>query len=284
MAKAKSSAKSAPKKSTKKTEHSRKIQALSARITLLLFVCLIALTIGTLLYQKSLPASEAKKLQSSVITFSDLAEEDKKDSEFSAALQYLTSTKVMKGYDDGTFKPTQSVNRAEFLKMLTVSQGGAVVPLDEPCFKDTPMEAWFAPYVCFAKNAGWISGYKDGTAKPGNTIMISEALKILITAKQWNLDDAKSKKLPKGLDSKAWFAPYVKVALQKGLWKEKDFDPGKLLNRKEIALMLFRAILVDEMKVETYSTAQIADLFSNAGIALSTGPTTPPEPPAKAKK
>lgn len=280
MAKAKS-----PQKKSSKNTHNKKAQSLSAKITLILFVCLLALTVGTLLYQKSLPASEAKKLQSSVITFSDLTEEDKKDSEFSAALQYLTAKKVMKGYDDGTFKAMQPVNRAEFLKMLAVSQNAIIAPVTEPCFKDTPADSWFSPYICHAKAAGWIVGYKDGTAKPGNTIMISEVLKILITVKEWNLDDAKDQKLPKGLDSKAWYAPYVKVAIKKGLVKDPDhLDPGKLLNRKEVALLLFRAILVDEMKVEIYSSSQIGDLFGKAGIALSSGPVSPEPPKAKVKK
>jgi hypothetical protein len=113
--------------------------------------------------------------------------------------------------------------------------------------------------------------------------MMSEVLKILITAEEWNLDDAKEEKLPKGLDNKAWFAPYMKVAIKKGLVKDSDSDPGKLLNRKEVALLLFRAVLVDEMKVETYSSSQIADLFGKEGIALSSPPVSPEPPKAKKK-
>lgn len=41
--------------------------------------------------------------------------------------------------------------------------------LYENCFEDVEDE-WFAPYVCYAKEKGWVTGYPDGTFKPENNV------------------------------------------------------------------------------------------------------------------
>ena len=123
--------------------------------------------------------------------------------------------------------------------------------------------------MCYAKDAGWIIGYKDGTSRPGKMIMSSEAMKILITAKEWDRSGGNTQKMPKGLNSKSWFAPYLKLAIVKGNSKDPDYNPGKLLNRKEFAILLFRTMLVDEMKVAKYDQKFIPDFLNLVGITVN---------------
>ncbi len=59
---------------------------------------------------------------------------------------------IVRGYPDMTFKPANTVNRAEFLKMLLVSMGfdlPARVTAD--VYKDVKKDSWYAVYVQFAK-------------------------------------------------------------------------------------------------------------------------------------
>jgi len=61
---------------------------------------------------------------------------------------------IVEGYPDGTFKPSQSVSRVEFLKMLLIAadRSGTMdvnidpVVTDLP-FRDTDSLAWYAPYL-----------------------------------------------------------------------------------------------------------------------------------------
>lgn len=64
---------------------------------------------------------------------------------------------VAAGYPDGTFKPANTVNKAEFYKLLFIGMGVDVNPnLDGTSFSDVSVDDWFAPYVEKAKELGII--------------------------------------------------------------------------------------------------------------------------------
>lgn len=98
---------------------------------------------------------------------------------YATAIEALRSRGIIEGYSDGTFKPSATVNRAEFLKIILESRGGSFT--GDRCFPDVRDE-WFAPYVCTAKEEGIIAGYPDGLFKPEQTINFVEAAKILSLA------------------------------------------------------------------------------------------------------
>lgn len=64
---------------------------------------------------------------------------------------YAKSHGIVEGYPDGFFRPAQEVNKAEALKMLGGLQAWELAsPVSMP-FEDVAADAWFAPYVMFAK-------------------------------------------------------------------------------------------------------------------------------------
>ena len=72
------------------------------------------------------------------------------------ALAYLKSFGIIKGYDNGTFRPDENMNRASFIKMLTGAFRMYPHKLHyNNCYSDV-LHQWFAPYVCLAKAHGWI--------------------------------------------------------------------------------------------------------------------------------
>lgn len=98
--------------------------------------------------------------------------------EYSAAINYVQSEGIVSGYPDGTFKPGNTINRAEFTKIVVEAIAGSSYGTGSGCFSDVSSE-WFAPYVCYAKAEGIIGGYPDGSFKPGNSINFVEAAKII---------------------------------------------------------------------------------------------------------
>lgn len=68
------------------------------------------------------------------------------------AIIYVQSRGIVSGYPDGSFRPNQTINRAEFVKILVGANESAL--LVENIDKDTPMsfpdvrpEHWFYQYV-----------------------------------------------------------------------------------------------------------------------------------------
>lgn len=123
---------------------------------------------------------------------------------------FLKNNNIMNGYGDGTFKPLNPMNRAEFMKTLTTAEG--VTYLNTPnlqnCFKDVTNQ-WFAPSVCYAKQQGWIKGYSDNTFRPNNNINRAEALKIFVNVFDVPTVQEPPKPELEDFSKNQWYAPYV---------------------------------------------------------------------------
>lgn len=61
------------------------------------------------------------------------------------------------GYPDGTFKPEQTINKVEALKIIGEVQAWDLSEkIDTPPFADIKASAWFAPYVSYAKEKNFL--------------------------------------------------------------------------------------------------------------------------------
>lgn len=116
-------------------------------------------------------------------TFSDITEQEL----YPDAIQFLYNNQVVKGYEDGTFKPQNTINRAEMVKIIAEAvlkyKGLSSDFLENysgsNCFTDVPVHAWYTKYVCYGREQGWIIGYENGQYfRPGNTVTFVEGLKI----------------------------------------------------------------------------------------------------------
>lgn len=103
------------------------------------------------------------------------------DHKYEDAMWYVYDNGIVQGYEDGSYKPEQKINRAELLKIIVEAaydeadfEGYA----GQSCFSDVPANEWYTPYVCFAKDEGIVEGYEDGTFRPAQEIIFVEALKI----------------------------------------------------------------------------------------------------------
>ena len=81
---------------------------------------------------------------------------------------------VIEGYPDGTFKPAQTINNVESLK-IAIMQSGIPLPDNmEDNFTDVASDDWFAPYTSLAKTNFFIVENKDGTLKPAELMTRSQ--------------------------------------------------------------------------------------------------------------
>lgn len=175
--------------------------------------------------------------------FTDITEKTKNGT----AILYLQEHGVINGYDDGTFRPTNNVNRAEFLKIIIEGSKIKLDVTEDVPFKDIQGSIWYTPYIKKAYAEGWINGYNDNTFKPDQTITKVEALKILGKARNWNLkkiDTGKLKSTYRDVETKAWYSPYLAYAINNKLLQEKGkiFSPTSATTRGNISEILYRTI------------------------------------------
>jgi uncharacterized protein YkwD len=191
----------------------------------------------------------------SVMAFSDT-----NGSEYEEAANYLRDNQIVEGYEDGTFRPNDSINRAELTKIVLESAGVDLEPGSD-CFPDVDADEWYATYVCTAKSLGWVQGYPDGTFQPARTINRVEAVKIIGEAEGWDLGGDSSGFADVGAGE--WYTPYVVFAEQKNFLPLSGlFNPSQLTTRGLFSEVYYR-ILVTEERGESKYEARVEVVFDD---------------------
>ncbi len=152
------------------------------------------------------------------------------------AILFAKSHNIVQGYGDGTFRPSRTIVRAEFVKMLVASlysrskidsclSGSTGLPYD------VPRDEWFAPYVCVALKHEVVAGYPDGSFRPGASINAAESAKIFV--RTTGMTEA-----PAAFGDQ-WYAPYIESLENAGAMPSSYRVPSQLLTRGEMAEILW---------------------------------------------
>jgi hypothetical protein len=180
-------------------------------------------------------------------SFSDVPD----SSSAAAAIEFVKENGIMKGYDNGTFKPNQPITRAEVAKILVLTKlsEDEVQTYTKQSFTDVPADAWYRAYVEAAMlKLGIVDGPPKATAFNGaKTVRKVEFLKMLLKAQDVDATSAYSEiKLPLATDVtdvNAWFYPYMRYAVSASL-EQVDADgtlkPDKELTRADAAVRIHR--------------------------------------------
>lgn len=110
--------------------------------------------------------------------FSDVSQNDW----FAAYVGYLAKYDVIKGYEDGTFRPNASVTRAEFVAMavrcydLFYEVGSSAISIK---YNDLNSSHWAYDDIAYATNEKWLNGYADGSFKPDVNITRAEVVTVV---------------------------------------------------------------------------------------------------------
>ena len=192
----------------------------------------------------------------SAFAFTDLTSTDDEE-----AIDYLYDEFIIDGYEDETYRPKNPINRAELLKLLVESRVEDVPTDGQDCFTDVS-EEWYAKYVCYAKNEGWVEGYDDESFGPGKNINRAEALAMVfkVYSEEFDLLDADEEEGALYLDvsKEAWYADYLFTGKESGILEDKDyFYPANEITRGDTASVLYRLLMsleTDEEETENDST------------------------------
>jgi len=188
------------------------------------------------------------------------------------AINVLTNLGIVQGNPDGTFAAERTLTRAEFLA-LALRALPDVATLDaSSCFPDVQADAWFAGFVCGAKNAGFVQGFLDGLFHPERPVLYAEAVKIL--------DGTFNFSVPAPSPGEAWYEPFMQVSSSLDLTLPMDVNPTAPLLRGQMARLLSRFIADSEGSLQEYDAAEqgqlpaISSSSSSEGISASSVPTS----------
>ncbi len=141
--------------------------------------------------------------------FSDVDESDW----YNTAISTLANAGVLDGYTDGTFKPNDTITRAELIKIATSFYETTAGKSSE--FSDIEAH-WAEKFIEEAYKLGIVDGYGDGTFHPDQAVTRAEAMKIVNRTLERaphkdNLLDSMIK-WPDNADTNKWYYAEVQEA------------------------------------------------------------------------
>ncbi|WNS41792.1 S-layer homology domain-containing protein [Paenibacillus sp. MMS20-IR301] len=166
-----------------------------------------------------------------------------------SAIELLASKLIITGTSSTAFSPSQSITRAEFAALITRSLGLASAS-GGTTFSDVSSAAWYADSVQTAAAAGLITGYTDGSFKPGSPITRQEMAAVLskamkYTGKSLTADPAVLAKFRDAASIPDWSKAAVAEVAAEGIIQgtpDGSFAPAKLATRAEAATMLEKTL------------------------------------------
>ena len=174
--------------------------------------------------------------------FSDVTESHR----YREAIEFASEEGVVRGYDDGSFQPERTLNRAELLKM-TIEANFEEEEIEEysseRCFSDIGEDVWYTKYVCFAKDRGIVDGYEDQTFRPEQEINTAEAIKITMDAFEYEYEE-------EGGDT--WYEGVSREASELRLIPPDVSSFDEEFKRGQMADLVTRAVKEKEDSLDSY--------------------------------
>lgn len=178
------------------------------------------------------------------------------DHSVNVAVSALTRIGVIRGNDDGTFRPDRRLNRAEFMTivMRLTSDNGTV---NTNCFPDIQTSDWFTEDVCRAKALGIVRGNARAGIEasmwrfePTRDVQYEEAVKVL----------AKIYALPINGDEEGadWYVPFIKAADDLGVSVD-GLSAGDTITRGEMSRLTIAFVAESEGELDALREAEMDD-------------------------
>lgn len=150
---------------------------------------------------------------------------------------------LIQGYEDGTFKPGNTITRAEFVTLMNNAKGfwseGSIN------FSDVKNGSWFYSAVARAVAAGYVKGYSDGSFKPGNTITRAEAAVMIANAARLSANEAGAYRFTDVGSIPAWARGSVGAVVAAGYmtgYPDGSFNANASISRAEAVSSLNRML------------------------------------------
>ena len=184
----------------------------------------------------------------SVVSFAEAYTDVTESSAYYEAVESLSKLGIVTGYEDGTYKPEETVTRAEMAALIARIQGyeETAKANANTVFTDVPSTYWASGYVAQANGQGIINGYGDGTFGPDDAVKYEEAVKMIMATLGYT---------PYAMNNGGYPTGYLAAAQFYGVTKGvSNAVTGTGANRGTIAQLLANAIDTPIMGQSKWST------------------------------
>jgi hypothetical protein len=167
------------------------------------------------------------------------------------AIDALAARGIINGFEDGTFRPAESVKRMQFAKMIVRTMGLAVSVTDICPFPDVfpgPAGSLYPEhYIAVAASQKITDPYPDGTFRPQESISRAQVVTMVVRA----VDGLHPDLLKPASTSSAWgnfdptHGPAAAKAQANGLFNGlavASLDPWAPMPRGEVARILYNVL------------------------------------------
>lgn len=167
------------------------------------------------------------------------------DNPYATAIEVLDELKVFQGFDDGTFKPTDTLNRAQAAVLVYRIATGDVenkyldnyTAMQQSKFTDLDGYNWAKGYINYCQNAGIVVGTTATTFEPGAKVTGYQLLVMLLRTLGYG-------KAGEFADPKGWELQTAAIAEREGITRNVTTgDFGAPAPRQMVAEILFRGLL-----------------------------------------
>ena len=195
---------------------------------------------------------------------SDAAYSDITGKPCEGAVNVLTALGVVDGFTDGTFKPEQTVTRAQMAKLVVTALGVAdYATATTSKYTDMGNATWAIPYVEYASNLNIVNGVGNGKFNPNGTVTYEQAVTMIVRALGYT-DQCKEM-------NGTWPAIYVQKAMALGIFEDVVNGGANGANRGDTAIMLFNAIDLPEV----YADGDGATQYKSGSQTFTKADNTP---------
>ncbi len=146
---------------------------------------------------------------------------------------------LLSGYDDGTFRPNNSITRAEFAVIAARICGLTAPGSTEAVFSDIAGH-WAENEILALAAAGVINGYEDGSFRPDSQITRQEAAVIIADLLELESDGTQTH-FTDSTDVADWASSAVEALAQAGIlsgYEDGSFRPRSNITRAESVKVL----------------------------------------------
>ena len=160
---------------------------------------------------------------------------------YAEAVDVLSEAKVIDGYADGAFNPSNTLTRGAAAKiicnLILGPTAASALVADAAPYSDVAANHPFAGYIAYCQKTGIISGYADGTFKPANSLTGYAFMKMLLGALGYDAAN-------EGYTGANWSINVAKQAISIGLndGLKGEFNGVKAVNREEACLYAFNTL------------------------------------------
>lgn len=187
-------------------------------------------------------ADETETAGINKLAFSDIA-----NSPYQREIGVLNAISVLAGDPEGTFRPGDSISRAEMAAIIVRIYGMEANVVAGPTnFDDVPADHWSSGYVNIASGLGVINGDGDGKFRPDDKVKYNEAVKMLVCVLGYGMH---------AQEAGGWPAGYLVMATTLGIDDDVINQAGEA-SRETVAKLVYNTIDLDYLEKVGYGVEE----------------------------